>query len=91
MKRPEKKEELPEPELQTIHDWDISYFTFNWGYNQALDDMDKYLPSEDELISIISEYFSKLGARIMTEVNYSNKKVSPSRELTQAIHKRIRE
>ncbi len=56
------------------------------GYNQACDDHDKWLPSEEELTKIISE-FSIFGDDRTMGI-YFVKEVSE--ELASAIHRRLR-
>jgi len=59
VKRPEKK--------KTVDDvYSYEKNLEDKGYNQALDDMDAYLPGEDELLIIVSDYFVQLGNRIVT-------------------------
>jgi len=80
MKKPEKKGHIG-GDLEKA--WDN-------GYNQAIDDYEKFLPSEEEIVEILKNKGSyvAIDKTMQQELGGFIKKWS-RRELAKAIHKRL--
>jgi len=76
-----KKMKKPEKKLFKKNKGFISLTDREFGYNQAIDDYEKYLPSGQEINNIIKVFIAKLE---------SGQDVS-SVEMAKAIYKRIKE
>jgi len=91
MKRPEKKER--NPNIFALYDTDIVKESHAVGYNQAIDDMDKFEPTVEEIEEIIDRNMSE-RSHVTKDDQYSGLVVHPNihlvKDTAQAIHKRLR-
>ena len=74
MKRPEKKECSDENPYNCLECGDEGWV---YGYNQAIDDMDKFEPTVEEI------------ARIIAETNVAGGYTVEQLRISKAIHKRL--
>ena len=85
MKRPHKKR-VPKYHDETIYGW-----KFQIGYNQALDNMNNYLPTVEEITQEIINFQKNALANNSEPFNINDIKTTVVYNLAKAISKRIRQ
>ena len=76
MKRPEKKE-------INKNKYSTDQLRYPFGYNQACDDYEKFLPSEEEIIEVIANHYELFKP-------YPKHTLLEFKKIAKAISKRIR-